>query len=129
MNKIRAILSGILVWVLVFSTFTVLSFIPATKDSPTLQNILVSLLLILFSYLGASFYYKGGNKTHGFLVALAMIMTILFLDAIITVPFVVIPQNGSYAAFFTSLILWILVVENILITYLYWRWRVKSQAF
>jgi len=64
-------------------------------------------------------------KTNGLIVGLIMVVTALILDAIINVPFVIIPPGGSYLEFFTSTILWDIVIEYIVIIFLYWRIKVK----
>lgn len=126
MKIIRAILSGSIVWILVFSLFTLLSFVPIAKDSQVLQSIIVALFIIPFAYWGAKIYYKKGSTTNGLIIGLIMVTTALILDAIITVPLVVIPHNGGdYFTFFTSTILWILVVINLAVIHLYWKMKVK----
>ena len=57
-----------------------------------------------------------------------MVSTAILLDVIITVPLVEIPYNGgSYQAFFTNPLLWILVIENVAVVYFYWRLKVRRQ--
>ena len=126
MKKIRAILTGSVVWVFVFTAFTALGYLPGIKDSLNLQGLIVGILIIPFAALGASIYYKNGNKDNGLLVGLIMVATALLLDVLITVPFVEIPNGRSYQSFFTSPILWILVVINITTTYIYWKLKVKK---
>jgi len=54
-----------------------------------------------------------------------MVVTALILDAIINVPFIIIPHGGSYLEFFTSVMLWDIVIEYLLIIFLYWRIKAK----
>jgi hypothetical protein len=128
MNKIRAILTGSLIWLLVFTTFWVLAYLPRLKDSLDLQASIVALLIIPFAILGASIYYKNGNKDHGFVVGITMVITALLLDVLVTVPFVVIPTGGSYESFFTYPLLWVLVLINISTIYFYWKRKIASPA-
>ncbi len=65
------------------------------------------------------------DKTNGLIVGLTMVITALILDAIINVPFVIIPHGGSYLEFFTSVMLWDIVIKYIVIIFLYWRIKVK----
>lgn len=126
MKIVRAILAGSIVWVMVFSLFTLLSFVPIAKDSQNLQSIIVGLFLIPFAYLGAKTYYKKGSTTNGFIIGLIMVTSALILDALITVPLVVIPNNGGdYLTFFTSATLWILVTINLTVIHLYWKMKVQ----
>ena len=122
----RAILTGGLVWALVISAFTALTFVPGVKDSEIQQGLVIGILIIPFASLGASFYYRKGDRTNGFNIGLVMVASALLLDVTITVPLVEIPYNeGSYSAFFTNPLLWILVAENIAVIYFYWRLKVK----
>ena len=103
MKLLRAILSGVLVWILIFSVFTAISFIPGIKDSPIQQGLVIGLLLIPFASFGAAIYYKSGDKTNGLVIGTLMIIVALILDAVVTVPLVEIPYNGSsYSQFFTN---------------------------
>src|SRR5688572_2893208 len=107
MNYFRAILSGVLVWLLVISTFTTLEAIPGIKDSFQQQSIITGILMVLYAMLAAVFYYKKGNRDHGLKVGLVISATALVLDVFITVPFFEIPNGRGYQSFFTSPVLWI----------------------
>ncbi|MBY0425990.1 MAG: DUF5367 domain-containing protein [Cytophagales bacterium] len=125
MKNFRAILTGGLVWVFIFISFTILDIIPTIKDSMNLQALIVGVLIIPFALFGASIYYKNGNNNNGFVLGIKMVVTALLLDALITVPFVVIPTGGSYQSFYAFPLLWLLVVVNITTVYLYWKLKVK----
>ena len=127
MKIFRAILAGTIVWVLIFFTFTTMSFIPVLKDSEVLQFMMLYFIIIPIAILGAKFYYKKGTSTNGLIIGLIIVITALSLDAIITVPFLVIPNNGSYLEFFANPLLLILAIEIIIIVYLYWKLKVKKQ--
>ncbi len=129
MKIIRAILAGTFVWALIFSVFTITGFIPAIQEPALLQWIIVAAFIIPFAWAGAAIYYKKEEvaKINGLYSGSIMLATALVLDALITVPFIEIPYNGSsYSAFFTNPLLWVLVLENIAVIYLYWRFKVKS---
>ncbi len=125
MKTKRAVMAGILVWTMIFSTFMVLSFIPRIKDSNAQQDSIVLLLLLLYSYLGARFYYRSGSTAHGAQVSGLMIAVMLTLDAIITVPVTEFPKGGGYASFYSAPILWALVLEHLLCTVAYWWIKVR----
>lgn len=127
MIKIRAILVGALIWLLIFSTFSVLSYLPNIKNSALQQFLIVAPLAILFTLLGAYIFYKNGNKTNGFIIGLIIVTTTLILDVLITVPFTIIPNQGNYHSFFTSKFLWILVAEVVTIVYFYWVLKIKTK--
>lgn len=126
MNLSRAFLTGTMVWVAIFSVFTILSFIPSLHDAETLQTIIVYLFLIPILYYGLTFYYKKGKTNNGFQLGLIIIVTCLILDALITLPLVIIPHGGDYMSFFTSPLLLIMGLEILAITFLFWSNKQKT---
>jgi hypothetical protein len=125
LNNIRAISVGALVWVCIFIAFSALSYLPVIKDSLDKQALIVAVLIVPFAVFGASIYYKNGNKGHGLKVGLIMVATAFFLDALITVPLMEIPNGRGYQSFFTYPLLYLLAAVNVLSVYLYWRLRTK----
>ena len=125
MKIIRAIISGIIIWALIFLVFTVLSFVPLVKDSELQQNMLLWIILIPITILGVKFYYKKGFKTNGLLIGAIIVVTGLILDALITLPYVIIPNNGNYYDFYTSPFLLVTIIEIIIVTFLYSKSKVK----
>lgn len=126
MNKFRAILTGALVWLFIFIAFAVLGYVPLLKDSLNQQALIVGILIIPFAIFGASVYYKKGNKENGVIIGLIMVVTALILDALITVPFIEIPNGGSYQSFYTYPLLWLLVIVNMATVYFYWRLKIRQ---
>ena len=126
MKITRAITSGIIIWVLVFITFAIMSFIPVIKNSELQQNLILYILLIPIVTFGAKHYYKKDKFTNGFTIGLIMSIVGLFLDTFITIPFVIIPHNGNYTSFFINPLLWITIIEFILIVYFYWKLKVNN---
>lgn len=120
MKYIRAIFSGILVWFAVSISFYILEQIPVVKNSFFWQSIIVAILIVFFAIGAAKFYYLKNYKMSGLKLGIIMSLTALFLDVIITVPFVEIPNGRSYESFFTSPILWILAFVNAISVFL-WR--------
>ncbi len=125
MKTLRAILSGVITWALIFVLWTVMIFTPVLKDLEILQYIIHYIVLIPIVILGASYYYKSKDKINGYILGLVMLATGLILDALITVPFFIIPQNGSYAEFFINPLIWIGYVEFLVIAHLYWAKKIK----
>lgn len=125
MNYFRAIFSGLIVWICVSLSFYILGLIPSIKDCFLLQTIIVMFGIVFFGIIGAKIYYKKVSKTHGLLLGIAMSLTALILDILITVPFVEIPNGRSYYSFFSSPVLWILAITNAVSVYLYWKKKVN----
>jgi hypothetical protein len=121
----RAILSGILIWILVVILFGVLEIIPATKKSQLLQVVIVCVSIIPFAWLGAGIYYKNGDRSNGLPVGLVMVVTALLLDVLITVPLIEQPYHGTdHIQFFTNPLLWIIAAEDVLVIWLYYRMKI-----
>ena len=123
---LRGILAGVFVWICVSLSFYVLELIPSLEDSFSAQALIVMICISLYAYLGAQFYYKKGDQTNGMLVGGIMAGTALLLDILITVPFVEIPNGRNYQSFFSSPVLWILVMVTVFTVYFYWRKKIKS---
>jgi hypothetical protein len=122
----RAILSGAVIWMLVLILFGVMDAVPATHHSPLLQALMVCVLMIPFSLLGARIYYRTGNRSSGLSVGFVMVGTALLLDALITVPLVEQPyHNTDHHQFFTNPLLWILVLEDLLVIWLYYKMKIE----
>ena len=126
MNTLRAITSGALVWIMIFISYTIMSFIPGLKDSEFQQYLVIYTFLIPFVLLGLKFYYKKGKTNNVLTLALVMASTAFLLDMVITVPFVIIPHGGSYSSFFGDPMFWVLPVEYIVITTLHWSRKFKT---
>ena len=62
------------------------------------------------------------------LVGLVFFLTAAILDALITVPFLVIPAGGSYYEFFADPGFWIIALEFLAVAVLYYRTRVYSRV-
>ncbi|TRX61705.1 hypothetical protein FNH22_02690 [Fulvivirga sp. M361] len=125
MKTTRAILSGTLVWLLGVGIFTLSDFVVVLPDATLQQNGALSIFLIPFAILGSAIYYKKGHTTHGLIVGAIMVITALVLDAMLTIPFVIIPNGGSYSSFFSSTFTWIIALEYMMIVFFYWVIKVK----
>ncbi|GAB5527692.1 MAG: hypothetical protein Roseis2KO_55640 [Roseivirga sp.] len=126
MNIKRAVAAGNLVWLGIFSLFAVFNYIPGIQDSVLIQGLLIGIAIIPFAAWGTSFYYKKGAGGNGFKLALIMMAVAMVLDAIITVPLIEIPLHGrNHYEFFTYPLLYILVAENLLVIWLYWKFKIK----
>lgn len=125
MKYIRAIFSGILVWIAVSLSFYVLEQILFVKDSFFWQSFMVTIWIVFFAIGSAKFYYSKNYNMSGLQLGIIMSLTALFLDILITVPFVEIPNGRSYESFFTSPVLWILALVNAFSVFL---WKKGSKV-
>jgi len=124
MKTKRAILLGIVIWMIGILFYSTSFYVPILENADTQANLVLFIVVMPLVWLGCSFYYKKDSKTHGFKVGQAMLLTDVALDALITVPFFVIPNGGSHYSFFTSLGFWIIAFEFLAVAMLYWYARV-----
>ena len=127
MKTKRAILLGIAIWSIGILFYSITYAIPILEDPDTQANIVLFVVIMPVVWFACSFYYEKDSKTHGFLVGQTMLLTAVVLDALITVPFFVIPKGGSHYSFFTSVGFWIIAFEFLLVASLYWYAGVYSK--
>ena len=119
MNYLRAILAGIIVWVCVVITFTILEIVPIIKDSLNLQTFIITVLIIVYACIGARFYYTRAEKKLGLRVGLIMSVTAITLDILLFVPLVEIPKGNTCQGFLSNPLLWTLSCINAITVFLY----------
>ncbi|EAR00059.1 DUF5367 domain-containing protein [Maribacter sp. HTCC2170] len=124
MKTKRAILLGIAIWVIGILFYSLSFYTPILENAETQANLVLFIIVMPLVWLGCSYYYKKDNKTHGYKVGQTMLLTAVALDALITVPFFVIPNGGNHYTFFTSLGFWIIAFEFLAVAVLYWYTRV-----
>ena len=102
-------------------------YLPFMEDLDQQANIVLSITVVPLVWLGTFLYYKKDNKTHGYEVGEIMLLTSVALDALITVPFTIIPAGESHYSFFTSFGFWFIAFEFITVAVLYWRIMVRPK--
>ena len=120
MKTIRAITTAILIWILGVGIFISYFSVPLMQDPEFQANLTLALAMIPLAWFGAKFYYKKDQSLHGIKLGTIMVSIAILLDALITVPFLMIPQGGSYQEFFGSLSFWIIVLEYFSVVTIYW---------
>jgi len=96
-SLLRAILFGIILWILIFLDSSILMFCFGIFPPDYLYNLIHYILLIIFTLLLASAYFKPekilkGSK-QGFILGLIFVAVLVILDSVITVPFFVNDYN------------------------------------
>tara|TARA_R110000868_G_C10949382_1_gene767692 strand:- start:2747 stop:3148 length:402 start_codon:yes stop_codon:yes gene_type:complete len=124
----RALLAGMAIWVIAILFYSISYYFPVLENVETQANLVLFVLVPPLVWLGCTFYYKKDLQTHGYLVGQTMLLTAVILDALITVPFFIIPKGGSHFSFFTSLGFWIIAAEFLLVAVLYWYARVYPKT-
>jgi hypothetical protein len=128
MKTLRAILIGTGIWCLGVGAYVLSFFIPLMGNAEKQANLVLFLAVAPLVWFGAKRYYKEEQETHGLLIGLRFFLTAAVLDALITVPFLVIPNGGSHAEFFTDPGFWVIALEFLAVALLFYRTRVYSKA-
>tara|TARA_R110002073_G_scaffold128999_3_gene275120 strand:- start:82359 stop:82760 length:402 start_codon:yes stop_codon:yes gene_type:complete len=124
----RAILLGIIIWSIGILLYSLSYAIPILENPDIQANLVLFIAVMPLIWLGCRFYYKKDSRTHGYLVGQTFLLTAAALDAIITVPFFIMPNGGSHYSFFTDLGFWVIAFEFLLVAVLYWYAKVYPQA-
>ncbi|MFC4636065.1 DUF5367 family protein [Dokdonia ponticola] len=124
MKTKRAILIGILIWMIAILFYSSSYYLPVLENPNTQANVVLFVVVMPLVWMGCSYYYKTENKTHGFIIGQVLLLTAVALDALITVPFFVIPNGGNHYSFFTSIDFWIIAFEFLVVASLYWYTRI-----
>ena len=127
MKTFRAFLTGIAIWILGVSFYSISFYVPLMKDLGQQSNIVLFVVVMPLVWIGSSFYYKKDKTTHGYKVGQTFLLTSVALDALITVPFFMIPNGINHYQFFTSLGFWLIALEFIMIVVLYYYIRVYTK--
>lgn len=124
MKTKRAILLGIAIWTVAVLFYSISYYVPILENADNQAEVVLFVAVMPLVWFGCFYYYKKDNETHGLKVGQTMLLTSVALDALITVPFIIIPNGGSHYSFFTSLGFWIIAFEFLLVAVLYWYARV-----
>ncbi|NER17791.1 DUF5367 family protein [Spongiivirga citrea] len=117
------VISGSIAWVLAVMAFVASYFVPILSDPDLQANWVLSVAIIPSACIGAYLYYQKGHKTNGFILGVAMFLVAMMLDALITVPFLIIPSGSDYISFFTDLGFWLIALEYVSVVVLYWHFK------
>ncbi|MBO0331386.1 DUF5367 family protein [[Muricauda] lutisoli] len=127
MKTVKALAIGTLVWTLGVSAFSAIYMLPIMEDRYLQANIGLALVVPPLVWLGAWMYYKKEKSPQGFVLGLLMLLSSATLDALITVPMLIIPYGGTYASFFGSADFWLIALEFVAVATLYWYARVRPE--
>lgn len=120
MKHLRTISFGIIIWILGVSVYSVSFYIPILEDLELQANILLSLGILPIVWFASKLYYTKKSTTKGYWLGLFFFLTATVLDALITVPLLIIPNGGTYYDFFTAPGFWLIGLEFIAAATLYW---------
>jgi hypothetical protein len=127
MKHLRTISIGILIWIIGVCLYGSSYYIQLLENAEQQANIWLSIVIIPLVWFGARLYYGKDNGAHGFKVGLVFFIISGILDALITVPFTILPYGGTYSDFFIDLGFWFIGLEFIITTTLYWYLKVHRK--
>lgn len=128
MKTLRTIGIGTLIWVLGVTLYTLSFFIPIMKNAESQANLVLFLGIVPIVWLGCQLYYRNNREAHGLLLGLVFFGISGILDALITVPLLVVPNGGSYQSFFMDINFWLIGLEFILVSVLYWSFNIHQKT-
>lgn len=118
-NLKHAVLSAVIIWTLGVTSFVVSYYFPVMSDPDEQANWVLSIALIPVAAFGSFLYYRRGHKTNGFALGTFMFLIAMILDALITVPFLIMPYGGNHITFFTDPGFWLIAVEYLGVVVVY----------
>ncbi len=122
-TKIKAIILGVILWILIDILVSIQAFIFPIKDACIWSPVPLAIhfiSVILATLIISFWYYKSSEKPNGFLLGFIWFVINLILESTITVPMFVLPSGQSHLSHFFR---WDLLVDFaiILITSeIYW---------
>lgn len=123
---IRTTIIGVIVWMIGVSVYSISFYIQILENPEFQANIILTMAVIPLVWFGAKAFYKKENNVSGMLLGLTLFFTAGILDAVFTVPYLIIPNGGSYEQFYTDLGFWLIGLEFVIITTLYWYFNIKQ---
>lgn len=127
MKLIRTIGFGILIWIIGVNLYALSFYLPILEDTEKQANIWLSIIIIPVVWFCSKLYFKKKATIQGLWAGLIFFGVSAILDALITVPFTVLPYGGTYADFFIDFGFWFIGLEFIATTYVYWHTNVRSK--
>ena len=117
LNLTRACKAALIAWTLGVASF-VAGYLVPSSDPDLVANTVLFCAVPLVATVGARFYYQQA-ESKGLFLGLFMFAVAGSLDAIITVPLLIMPAGGSYKSFYGDPGFWIIGIEYVAAVALY----------
>jgi len=108
MKTFRAVIIGVIIWIFGVAAFSLSFYVSILENLELQANLALFIVVIPLVWFGAQQYYKKDNKTHGMWVGITFFGVAAILDALITVPLLVVPQGGNHYIFFSDPGFWLI---------------------
>ena len=126
MDLKRACKAAGLAWTLGVCSF-VAGYLLPTSNPDLVANMVLFCVVPLAACVGARFYYQHA-VANGAVLGVFMFSAAGSLDAIITVPLLIMPSGGSYSSFYGDPGFWVIGLEYVSSVALYSFWTKPSYA-
>lgn len=97
-NMKRGLVTSVALWIVIFIEASILIFVFKLGRETALYAVIHYILLIIFVILAGIYYYKPRkvkpDLSEGWFLGLLFLITVIILDAIITIPFFI---GGDYS--------------------------------
>lgn len=128
MKTIRAISIGLIIWCLGVASFVLAYSLPIIDNQVLQANVALVLIIIPLVWAGSHFYYKKDRSTKGLLLGTFFFLISAGLDALITVPFLILPQGGSYTSFYSDPWFWLIGLLMVGVSSFYFQAKIRSKS-
>ncbi len=128
LNLKHALFSSLVVYVIGITTYVGSYFVPILEDQELQANLVLMVAIVPAVLLGTYLYYRRGNMTNGLLLGVVMFLGAMVLDAIITVPFFIMPYGGTHLSFFGDPGFWLIGLEYIVVVFAYSKFNRRQQV-
>ncbi|WP_299533045.1 DUF5367 family protein [Ulvibacterium sp.] len=122
----NVLVSGCIAYAIGVAAFLTSFFIPVMSNPEHQANVVLAFAIIPAAIVGATYYLKRDQGTSGIVLGIGMFLTTMLLDALITVPFFVIPQGGDHISFFADPGFWGIALLYIAAVIIYVKSKRKS---
>ncbi len=127
MRTVKAIVLGTFIWILGVSVYSFSYFISVLDDPELQANIFLAVAIIPIALIGSHFFYKKVSAMSGLKLSALVVLSAIFWDSVITVPFLIIPQGGSYKSFFLAPGFWLIALEYATLIWCFWKVKVGAK--
>ena len=125
MNIIKAIIIAGLIWIIGVAFYSLSFYLTIIDDLELQGSIVLAVIIIPTVWIGTHLFYQWNGSMHGLKVGVTILLTLIFLDGLFTVPLLIIPNGGSYSAFFMNPSFWLIALECLLVVFLYWKSNIQ----
>lgn len=119
MKTLRTLAIGTLIWILGVSVYCLSFYTSFIEDLEQQANLVLSLAILPIVWMGCHLYHKKDITVYGFIPGLSFFVVSAIMDALITVPMIILPNGGSYYEFYTDLGFWVIGLEFVGVSMLY----------